>query len=69
MSGTEPGDDAADRDENVRLAVGGFVVAALVGLVLEATVISNPALPFGVQSLFIAVGAAAGMWLVASELY
>jgi hypothetical protein len=45
------------------------VVAALVGLALEATVLPPERLPFGVQSLFIAVGAAAGMWLVAGELY
>ena len=63
------GSDGTDRDQRVRLAVGGFVVAALLGLVLEATVLPPTAAPFGVQSLFIGVGAAAGMWLVAGELY
>lgn len=63
------GDEDTGRDQRVRLAVGGFVVAALVGLALEATVLPPEQLPFGVQSLFIAVGAAAGMWLVAGELY
>jgi hypothetical protein len=62
------GDEDAGRDQRVRLAVGGFVVAALVGLALEATFLPPEQLPFGVQSLFIAVGAAAGMWLVAGEL-
>ena len=62
-------DQDAGQDQRVRLAVGGFVVAALVGVALEATVLPPEGLPFGVQSLFIAVGAAAGMWLVASELY
>jgi hypothetical protein len=62
------GDEGDGPDQRVRLAVGGFVVAALVGLALEATVLSPEQLPFGVQSLFIAVGAAAGMWLVAGEL-
>jgi hypothetical protein len=68
MSGTEER-DATGPDQRIRLAAGGFVVAALVGLALEATVLPPERLPFGVQSLFIAVGAAAGMWLVAGELY
>ena len=44
-----------DRNGRVRLSLGAFVVAALVGLL-------------GVRSLFIAVGAAAGMWIASSEL-
>jgi hypothetical protein len=51
-----------------RLAVGAFVVAGLVGLALELTVLPAADLPLGVQSLFIAVGAAAGMWVVVGEL-
>ena len=68
-SGEVAGTDGDGRDGKVRLAVGGFVVAALVGLALEVTVLPPGQLPLGVQSLFIAVGAAAGMWLVAGELY
>jgi hypothetical protein len=69
MSDLERDPGNGGRDQRVRLAVGGFVVAALVGLALETTVLPPEQLPFGVQSLFIAVGAAAGMWLVAGELY
>jgi hypothetical protein len=57
-----------DRDGRVRLALGAFVVAALVGLLLEVTLLGPAAFPLGVRSLFIAVGAAAGMWLASGEL-
>jgi hypothetical protein len=57
-----------ERGERVRLAGGGLVVAFLVGLALEAFLLAPTTLPFGLRSLFIAVGAAAGMWLVGGEL-
>jgi hypothetical protein len=57
-----------EQDERLRLVVGGFVVAAVIGLILEATRLPPTAVPFGVQTIFIAVGAAAGMWLVAGQL-
>jgi hypothetical protein len=57
-----------DRDGRVRLSLGAFVVAALVGLLLEVALLGPAALPLGVRSLFIAVGAAAGMWIASGEL-
>jgi hypothetical protein len=73
--GPEGGDDGSgDADgeppasDRRRLAVGGFVVATLVGLALEVTVLGGGGLPFGVRSLFIGAGAAGGMWLVGGEL-
>ena len=55
-------------EERARLALGGLVVAFVVGLVLEWAVLAPTTLPFGLRSLFIAVGAGAGMWLVGGEL-
>jgi len=52
-----------------RRATGGaFVVAAVVGLVLELTVLGDGAFPLGLRTLFIAGGAAGGTWLTWGEL-
>ncbi|MFC7177237.1 hypothetical protein [Halosegnis marinus] len=54
--------------ERRRATAIAFVVAALAGLALEATVLGSGDLPYGVRSLFIAAGAAGGTWLAWGEL-
>lgn len=57
-----------DRNARRRLTVGTFAVAGVVGLLLEVTLLGPAPFPLGVRSLFITIGAAAGMWVAAGQL-